>query len=148
MDHAHLPSGWRMRGYQEGFVSNFLFKLRQGCSLSFLPAFGSRGGGSGGSPPAGKVEMTACRASLSPSGQRAQGWALVSLFPGNTLYKDWGRCEECLFHACLCYACIPRRSWGPLTPAGSPSWAQEEKGDALRAQVCPYFRGMFPFAKS
>lgn len=25
-----------------------------------------------------------------------------------------GRHEECLFHACLSYACSPARSWGPL----------------------------------
>lgn len=142
MDHAHLPSGWRMRGYQEGFVSNFLFKWRQGCSLSFLPAFGSGGGGSSGSPPAGTVEATACHASLSPSGQRAQGWALFfSLFPGKTLYKDWGRCEECLFHACLCYACIPSAVLGPPDPSRVSLLGTGREGRCAQNPVLSVFQG-------
>lgn len=31
---------------------------------------------------------------------------------------------------------------------GPPPRHRAEEGDALGTQLCPYFRGMFPFAKS
>lgn len=43
----------------------------------------------------------------------------------------------------------PARSWGPPLPkTGLPPRRKAEEGDALGTQLCPYFRGMFPFAKS
>lgn len=43
----------------------------------------------------------------------------------------------------------PARSWGPPLPEpGLPCRHRAEEGDALGTQLCPYFRGMFPFAKS
>lgn len=49
-------------------------------------------------------------------GSRLRAGPFLSLFPGNLLYKDWGRLEECLFHACLCRACIPSMGPGPSPP--------------------------------
>ena len=62
--------------------------------------------------------MAACHTSPFPVrlGNRLRAGPFLSLFPGNLLYKDWGRLEECLFHACLCCACIPSMGPGPSPP--------------------------------
>lgn len=94
--------------------------------------------------------MAACHAYPFPVclGNRLRAGPFLSLFfPGNILYKDLGRHEECLFHVCLCYACIPSTGLGYPTPGLLPRHRAEE-GDALGTLLCPYFRGTFPFAKS
>lgn len=62
--------------------------------------------------------MAACHTSPFPVclGNTLRAGPFLSLFPGNLLYKDWGRVEEYLFHACLCCACIPSMGPGPSPP--------------------------------
>lgn len=120
LDHARLPSGWRMRGCQEEFASDFLFILGQDCSLSFPPAFGSRGGScsrGSGNPPAWEVKMAACHACPFPVWATGSGLGFsFPLFLG-VFHTKTGRHEECLFHACLCYACIPSMVLGIPHPS-------------------------------
>lgn len=123
--HARLPSGWRMRGCQEDFASDFLFILGQDCSLSFPPAFGSRGGGSNrdsGNPPTWEMKMAACHAC--PFSVWATGSGLGSSFPlflGVFHTKTVAGMRSAYSMLAFAMPASPAWFWGSPTSARSPS---------------------------
>lgn len=74
-------------------------------------------------------------------GSRFRAGPFLSLFPGNALFKDWGKCEECLFHACLCYACIPSMVLGSPGPSQASLLGTGRGGRCSQNPVLSIFQG-------
>lgn len=93
--------------------------------------------------------MAACHAYPFPVWARGSGLGPSSLFSGNILYKDWAGMRSAYSMLAFPMPATPARFWEtPLPEPGLPPRHRAEEGDAPGTQLCPYFRGMFPFAKS
>lgn len=120
LDHAHLPSGWRTRRYQE--VVQVTFTLNWGrAAPSPSSSFQEQGTGlrqrHWESSCLSEENGSLPRLPFPCLSNRLRDGPFLSLFSGSILYKDWGKHVQCLFHACLCSACIPSTVLG--TPHSS-----------------------------
>lgn len=96
--------------------------MEAGLSSLLPSSFWEQGSGQQWEPACLKDDMTACRASLSLSGQQAQGWALLSPFsPGMLCTKTGAGVKSAYSMLAFAMPASPAWPWGPLTPARPPS---------------------------